>query len=374
MKKYYLINDLSSKAFALILLFILACTEELIQERVDPFDVQDVQNIVEKVAYWQLENPNPRIDSIDEMWERSVFYVGLMAAYRVSGKQQFLQVTKDWAKSRAYRVGSEERYFHADDEVIGQVYLELFKETADSIYIKNVISRSYQVVNLHEKGRDLWNWCDALFMTPPMISATAELQNDQEKLLKLDQKWWDVYDFLYAPEYDLFYRDARYIDTLNVNGNKIFWSRGNGWVLAGLARMLQHWNPTDLTKNKYEDLLRGMSVSIAKLQPEDGLWRTNLVDPLEFPEPETSGTAFFVYAMAWGVNRGVLDEDQFLETIRKGWKGLVESVSEEGILERVQQPYHEPGIVFPDGHQEYATGAFLLAAEEVMRLLQNEKL
>jgi rhamnogalacturonyl hydrolase YesR len=374
MKKYYLFNIPSTRAVILLLLVVLGCTEEPTQERVNPFNVEDIQNLVVKVADWQLENPNPRIDSFDEIWERSVFYLGVMAAYRVSGKPKFLQATKEWAKSQAYQIGSEERYFHADDEVIGQVYLELFRETADSVYIENVISRSYKVVNLDKRGRDLWNWCDALFMTPPLISSIAELQNDQEKLEKLDQKWWDVYDFLYEPDYNLFYRDARYIDTLNINGNKIFWSRGNGWVLAGLARMLQHWNPSDPAKNKYEDLFRSMSVAIAALQSENGLWRTNLVDRLEFPEPETSGTAFFIYAMAWGVNRGLLDEDQFLATIRNGWVGLVESVSGEGILERVQQPYHEPGIVYPNGHQEYATGAFLMAAKEVRRLLQNEKL
>jgi len=138
--------------------------------------------------------------------------------------------------------------------------------------------------------------------------------------------------------------------------------------------MLQHWDDSDPTKLKYINLFKSMSASIAELQPEDGLWRTNLVDTLEFPEPETSGTAFFVYAMAWGVNQGLLSEDQYLETIKVGWKGLVESLSEEGVLERVQQPYHEPGIVYPDGNQEYATGAFLLAAEEILILVQNGKL
>lgn len=372
MKKFYLINDFIFKYIACLSFICFSCTEDPVNVQVDPFNKDHVKELINKVCKWQLDNPNTRIDAPNEMWERSVFYLGVMAAYRTTGNSEFLNAASDWAEMQNYKLGS--RDFHADDEVIGQIYLDLFMELKDSIYLSEVVSQSYAIVNHHQTGRELWSWCDALFMTPPMIAKVAHLRNDPEVYAGLDQKWWDVYDFLYEPDYNLFYRDARYIDTLNINGNKIFWSRGNGWVLAGLARMLQHWNPSDPAKNKYEDLFRSMSVAIAALQPEDGLWRTNLVDRLEFPEPETSGTAFFVYAMAWGVNRGLLDEDQFLATIRNGWQGLVESVSGEGILERVQQPYHEPGIVYPNGHQEYATGAFLMAAEEVRRLLQNEKL
>ncbi len=372
MKKFYLANDRIFIYIVFLLIISFGCTEDPVNNRVDPFDKDHVEELINKVCKWQLNNPNARIDAPNEMWERSVFYLGVMASYRTTGNADFLNAASDWAEMQNYKLGS--RDFHADDEVVGQVYLDLFMELKDSIYLSEVVAQSYAIVNHQQTGRDLWNWCDALFMTPPMIATVAHLKNDSEIYTKLDQKWWDVYNFLYDPEYNLFFRDGRYIDTLNSHGKKIFWSRGNGWVIAGLARMLQYWPDSDPNKLKYIDLFKKMSASVAELQYEDGLWRTNLVDINEFPEPETSGTAFFIYAMAWGINKGILDQTAYSETLKKGWEGLVHSVSDEGILGWVQQPYHEPGVVYKNGNQEYASGALLLAAEEIYYLLEKGKL
>jgi len=155
------------------------------------------------------------------------------------------------------------------------------------------------------------------------------------------------------------------------NGRKIFWSRGNGWVIAGIPRVLRYLPEDDPYYNRYVELFRTMAASIARVQGEDGLWRTNLADPDEYPMPETSGSAFFCYAMAWGVNNGVLEKQIYLPVVRKAWSGLVGAVSPEGKLGSVQVVSGWPEPVSPENTHEYAVGAFLLAGSEVIKLAAN---
>ena len=46
-------------------------------------------------------------------------------------------------------------------------------------------------------------------------------------------------NYLYDKEEHLFYRDHRYFAKREANGKKVFWGRGNGWVLGGLVEILQ---------------------------------------------------------------------------------------------------------------------------------------
>ncbi len=116
--------------------------------------------------------------------------------------------------------------------------------------------------------------------------------------------YWDTYAFLYDQEAHLFYRDKGYFNRKTPSGQKTFWARGNGWVMAGIARVLQYMPKNHPTYSRYEGLLQTMAASVKKIQNADGLWRPSLLDESEVPHPETSGSAFFCYAMAWGINNG----------------------------------------------------------------------
>jgi rhamnogalacturonyl hydrolase YesR len=183
----------------------------------------------------------------------------------------------------------------------------------------------------------------------------------------MDELYWDAADYLYDPQEKLFYRDAKYFDA-RVNGKRVFWSRGQGWVVSGLVRILQDIPKDNPARLGYESLLRDMCGRLASLQSPDGMWRANLLDASQYPNPETSGSAFFIYAMAWGVNNGVLDRKTFQPIIRKGWSGLAHCVSREGKLGFVQQIGEDPRQATMNDSQEYGVGALLLAGGEVVKM------
>ncbi len=65
-----------------------------------------------------------------------------------------------------------------------------------------------------------------------------------------------------------------------------------------------------------------MAESLAMRQQADGFWRPNLDDPEQHKDWESSGTGFFSYGIAWGINNGILDRERFLPVARKGWAAL----------------------------------------------------
>ena len=159
----------------------------------------------------------------------------------------------------------------------------------------------------NEKIAREWVWCDALFMSPPALALATSATDDRRYADLMDRLWWKTTDYLYDKEEHLYSRDSRFFGQREVNGKKVFWSRGNGWVLAGLARVLQYLPEDYPERPRFLTLFQGMAKKIASLQGDDGYWRTSLLDPDSWPAPETSGTGFFTYALAWGVNQGLLD-------------------------------------------------------------------
>ena len=157
------------------------------------------------------------------------------------------------------------------------------------------------------------------------------------------------------------------------NGKKIFWSRGNGWVFAGIPRILRYLPESDPHYKRYLALFKRMADAITKAQSNDGLWRANLGDEDDYPGPESSGTAFFCYGLAWGINKGHLDRDRFLPVVLKAWKGLVASVHKSGKLGWVQPVGDSPAAAGADDTHEYAVGAFLLAGSEMVKVADKNK-
>jgi rhamnogalacturonyl hydrolase YesR len=184
----------------------------------------------------------------------------------------------------------------------------------------------------------------------------------------MNRLWWKTTDYLYDPQERLYYRDSRYFSPREANGAKIFWSRGNGWVLAGLARVLEYLPRDYKERPRFVRLFKDMAERVATLQRPDGYWRVSLLDPASYPIPETSGTGFFTYALAWGVNAGLLERGRFEPVILRGWSALNLAVSPDGKLGFVQPVGAAPGATGPDQTEIYGAGAFLLAGSELYRL------
>ena len=341
----------------------------------DPLNPQAIRQTMERVGRWQLANPAPH-PAWD--WTYGALYAGMMALVRVSPDTRFEEAMLETGRALAWKPGP--RPFFADDHCVGQMYLEMYLRDRDEAMLAPIRAAMDAVAEqpateslLWENDVHLreWAWCDALFMAPPTLARLYEATGQERYLRELDRRWWKTWEYLYDPEEHLFFRDSRYFNAREANGRKVFWSRGNGWVLAGLARVLQRLPAAHPSRSRYEQLFAEMSARIAGLQQSDGLWRSSLLDPVTFPRPETSGSGFYCFALAWGVNAGLLDRDTYRPVVERAWTALARCVDANGMLEWVQPVGADPRQVRAAHTDVYGVGAFLLAGEQVQRLVQE---
>ncbi len=338
----------------------------------DVFDPGFIVDIMHKTADWQLANPREH-DRPD--WQYGAFYTGIWALYETTGEQRYLNEILNIGEANNWKLMND--IYHADRLTIAQVFADAYMETGR----EEILEKVRWVMDMHVNRTapadvrfegnpyrfEWWTWCDALYMAPPAFARVYKATGDQKYLDYLDEHWWITSDYLYDPEEHLFYRDDRFFDARTENGKKVFWSRGNGWVMGGLVRVLEHLPEDHPSRGNFIKQYHEMASKLIGIQGDDGLWRSSLLDPGEYPMGESSGSAFFCYALAWGINQGYLDEEKFLPAVEKAWEGLVNNVNEEGMLGYVQQIGDSPKAISPDDSQVYGTGAFLLAGSEVLK-------
>ena len=290
--------------------------------------IADIDKAMRKVADWQLAKAQPYFDQI---WTESVLYSGFMAASESTGDPKYRDAMM--AMGKKFNWGLRNKLPNADDQSIAQTYLELYLRAgkgADVGMIQPTRDELDSVIGLATlkpgDPRIPWWWCDALFMAPPVWARMYAATGDHKYIDYLNAQWQATSKLLYDQDEHLYARDASYIPKRGPNGKKIFWSRGEGWVMGGIVRTLQYLPKDDPQRGFYVEQLREMSKRVALLQDKDGLWHASLLDPEDFPLPEVSGSALFVYAMAWGVNEGVLDRKVYEPIVEKGWAGLLKHV------------------------------------------------
>lgn len=337
-------------------------------ERSPAIKAGEVLAIMERVADWQLVHPSAhRLTD----WTQGAGDAGFMALTRISASSRFRDAMMQVGEQMEWRLGP--RKYHADDHCIGQTYLELYLQERDP-HMLEALRKEFDDILEHPAPpaaypRDLtWWWCDALFMGPPTWVRLFAATGERKYLDYMNTNWWATSDRLYDPEERLYFRDARYFDQREANGRKIFWSRGNGWVMAGVARVLPYL-PLDFPdRERFVRQFQEMAPRVLACQQADGLWRASLLDPEHYPLKETSGSGFFTFALAWGVNEGLLDRAIYESAILRAWKALIECVDADGKLTHVQPIGADPKAFAPDAGEVYGVGAFLLAGSEVYRL------
>jgi unsaturated rhamnogalacturonyl hydrolase len=341
-----------------------------LSDTVEPLAVLRAMTVV---ADWQLEHPSAHPPY---GWQQAPFWAGLYEFALLSGdRQRYVDAIRRHGERTQWQPGP--RPLHADDHAITQSYFLLYRLERDRRMIEPALTRFEEVLQgtfaeslefSREKMSREWVWCDALFMSPPALALATSSTGDRRYADLLTRLWWKTTDYLYDTHERLFYRDSRFFDQRELSGQKVFWSRGNAWVLAGLARVLQYLPPDDAGRPRYVALFQEMAHRIASLQGHDGYWRASLLDPDSRPMPETSGTGLFTYALAWGVNEGLLGRSPYEHTVRRGWSALVRAVQPSGMLGYVQRVAAAPGDTGPDQTEIYGAGAFLLAGSEVYHL------
>jgi rhamnogalacturonyl hydrolase YesR len=346
-----------------------------------------IHTVMMRAFDWQMNNlahraplPDGGYRSIsDTDWVRGAFFSGVMAAYEATRNPKYLDAAMEISKRNEWKPGPRRR--HADDHCIAQTYARIFLVKGDPQMIEATAERFDEMIAdprpATEVGwdeNDNWSWCNALFMAPPTMALIAEATGDPRYLDLMNDMWWQTYDYLYDPEERLWYRDGRYVvqedgsGPQSASGQKIFWSSANGWVFAGLAQVLEHMPEDYPDRPRYERLFRDMAAALVAVQGEDGLWRSSLLDPEEIPNPESSGSGFFTFGLAWGVNNELLDADVFLPAVQRGWGGLLWAQQAGGRIGWVRQIGDDPRSVTDEDSMEYGTGAFLLAGSEMLRL------
>jgi rhamnogalacturonyl hydrolase YesR len=336
-----------------------------------------VLSVMERVGDWQLANPSKhRPDD----WTQAVGYNGIMALTGISGDSKYRDAMIAMGEKNNWKLGPN--HYHADDHIVGQTYAELYLQTRDPKMIAPLrasfddilANRRNGTLDFTVKGnQDRWSWCDALYMAPPAWLRLWSITGDQRYLDFAISEWWVTSDYLYDKEEHLYFRDSNYFDKREANGKKVYWSRGNGWVMGGLVRVLQYLPENHPERPRFVQQYKEMSAKLLTLQQPDGLWRASLLDPATYPMKESSGSALYTYAFAWGVNQGLLDAKAFKPAVQKAWTALVANVQADGKLTHVQ-PIGLAPKVFDDNLTEvYGVGGFLLAGSEVYRMAALDK-
>ncbi len=358
----------------------------------DLFSPAGIRSVTNGVADWQLGHMEEFEDYIPSFQDRSrekrgwiqgTFLKGLSDWAATTDNDAYFDYLKNFAENEGFRL--EDRIYHADDHVVGQYYFVLYDRYGDRGMIQptqdvfDAVLANPSTVSLDfgpkgtEKGYykeclKRWCWADALFMSPPVWTRMTEVTGDPKYLEFSDKEFWATTDYLFDTEANLFLRDSRFFERREENGKKIYWSRGNGWVFAGLADILEALPTDHPSYPRYVKLYKDMAKKLITLQADNGYWPVSLDAGELYPVAESSGTAFFVAGLSWGVAQGHLDAETYLPSIKKGWVALNEAVNDEGMIGWVQQVGYAPDKVAANETQFYGSGAFLLAGTELLKL------
>lgn len=366
-----------------LLLTLALCMGYLCTTVAQTFIKNEVKQSMRRVADWQIAHYNKAVYG-DLNWVNATFYLGLVhwaaIAEQTDNDDSYYKWLLRLGNRNYWQV--DQRMYHADDICISQMYLYMYEKYKKKNMLIPTQARAGWVIDNPPSGSfklnygdastlEHWTWCDALFMAPPVYTKLYNITGDKKFIRFMDKEYKATYDFLFDKEENLFYRDHRYFTMKEANGAKVFWGRGNGWVLGGLVEMLRELPAKSKYRPFYQDLFQKLCRRIAPLQNKDGFWHASLLDPASYPSPETSCSGFFVYALAYGINEGLLPKDEFLPVVEKGWQALVSAVREDGKLGYVQPIGADPKKVTPDMTEVYGPGAFLLAGTEVYRMAQD---
>ncbi len=319
---------------------------------------------MQKVADWQLARAS---QGFDQDWTFAALYAGFMAVPDAAGGERYRDAILKMARGFHFEPGP--RVAHADDIAISQTYLDLYLRSHDAAMLAPTKKRVDAVMLLPDNPEQpLWWWCDALFMAPPVLAKLAWATGDRKYLDFMDREWWITSGLLYSTKDHLYFRDKSFLNAHEANGSSVYWSRGNGWVFAGLARVLTEMPEDYPSRWRYVAQFKEMAEELASLQGADGLWRPGLLDAEAYKLPENSGSSFYTYAFAWGINAGILDRKKYRPVVERAWKGLLAHVYEDGRLGCIQPIGAAPGAFTAQSSYVFGTGAFLLAGSEVYRL------
>ncbi len=306
-------------------------------------------------------------------WARGAYYTGNQRAFRVLGERNYWSWANAWGGANQWKIGPEGSG-SADAYCCGQSYIDLYRLNTQAVYLADIKAKTDTLVA--SAAVDGWWWIDAFYMQGPVLARLGNLTGDTNYYGKL----WLMYDDmktrrqLFDPAESLWFRDAAYFYPLKMtaSGEKVFWSRGNGWVFASLARVLQQMPANAPHYQDFVTMFQTMAPALKAIQGADGMWRSSLLDAAEYPNPETSGTGFFTYGMAWGIRSSLLPAADYTNAVILAWQGLTNlALQASGRVGYCQSVGAQPAATTAANTTDFGVGAFLLACSEIYLLATN---
>lgn len=364
----------------IVVLILITFVTVFISNAQSLFEKKTVKQLIDKVNTYQLKNP---WKDYDDNWIRGTYYAGIMACYDATGDESYINQCNDFCESLKWNLPAGKagsRGGGGNLLTCGQTMIESYFVKKKKSKIKNIIDHLNNPLLKTPAGQPLtWHYesgrryVDAIFTGPPTLAMLYKATGEEKYLHWMDHFVWDIYGRLYDSDENLFYRDFRFRkEDLKKedddNNKKVIWSRGNGWAFAGISRILKYLPEDHGSYAKYEMVFRNMAVALKDCQSEEGFWYPNLANPYDVHLKETSGTCFFIYGLAYGVNNGLLDKSVYLPVIKRAWKSVCAEISEEGKVQWGQKVGDRPVDLSKDDSHEYVSGTFLLAASEIYKL------
>lgn len=335
--------------------------------------VEELKGLMEKVNdYWIDQNP----DVGNCAWERAAYFLGNMAAYEVLKKQRYLDYAVEWANANDWNFwrNADHNTTNADNLSCGETYMDLMTKYGAEGRMDHIVETMEWTAQ--DPNNDYWWWVDTMYMALNFYNRMGLYLKDE----RLFDKAYNLYinskveRTCYDEEWKLWYRDERFLPdkALTMTGKKVFWSRGNGWVIGGLARTLRTLPKENKYYEEYKKVFVEMAEALRNCQGEDGFWRTSLIEPDEYPMPETSGTALDVLGILIGIREGILDES-YMDCVWKGFEALTgEALEESGRIGWVQVVADRPGVVRKECTNDYAVGTYLFICKELIGYIQDK--
>ncbi len=353
------------------------------------------QNILDKMIlannYFMGKWPDPTANIVTDksrpsnLWTRGTYYEGLMQLYYITNDSLLYDYALNWGTFHQWQptyTGTTPTRI-ADNQCCGQTYLELYQLDTSRTERISTMQKSIDAMVNSTKVNDWW-WIDAIHMAMPVFAKFGIIKKDERYF----EKMYDLFNYtksqakgvgLYNVNDSLWYRDSVYLPPkTSPNGLPVYWSRGNGWVFAALTRTLDILPVNAPHREEYISIFRQMAGKLIRIQRTDGFWNCNLGDPDDYGGKESSGTVFFTYGLAWGINHNILDSATYLPSVAKAWNGLVnDALHPDGSIGYMQSSGSKPADGQPLSYdkmpnfEDFGLGGFLLAGSEVYRLVEN---
>lgn len=373
------------KTFSILALALMV-TPSVVSAKVKKKELPTIDIITKVNDHWQATH-SPKVRAF---WDDAAYFTGNMEAYKLTGKASYLEYSDQWArhnewcgareqdptkwKYKTYGEGQDYVLF-GDWQICFQTYLDMYAMNPNPYKIaraKEVMTRECLM-----PANDFWWWADALYMVMPVMTKMYKATGDEMFLDKLYDNFMFADNLMYDKEAHLYYRDGKYIypKHKSYNGKKDFWARGDGWVLAGLAKVLTDMPADYKHRPFFEQRFCELAKAVAECQQKQGYWTRSMLDADHADGPETSGTAFFTYGLLWGMNHGLLDVSIYKPVVDKAWNYLVGTALQADGSVGYVQPIGEKAIrgqkLTAGNTANFGTGAFLLAACEKLRFDEN---